>query len=256
MPGRGLMAVAALVLGFGLVSDGQAGAPVRGSEMDAVPAGPAILGGQWEFGLPGPAVRTLPAFLIDRHEVTNAEYAAFVRATGRAPGEFAAEEDLSHPDQPVTGVSWLDAGAYCAWAGKRLPSEEEWEKAARGTDGRAYPWGDDFIAGNANLSSETLGKATAQHRDVSPYRVYGMAGNVSEWVADITLGGAKCRPEDLLFISHKPPAFRAYIKGANWSDGSAFTARLNKRLWDAPDAFSDFVGFRCARDADARIASR
>jgi formylglycine-generating enzyme required for sulfatase activity len=145
---------------------------------------------------------TLPAFYIDRTEVTNAQYAKFVEATKRQPpanwkgATFPAGLD----DYPVIGVSWKDAADYAAWAGKRLPSEAEWEAAARGSDGRKYPWGNEWQAGFANIGVRTaekaeLGKYPSGIAEVGKYPqsasqsgALDMIGNVWEWVADeITL---------------------------------------------------------------------
>ena len=84
----------------------------------------------------------LPTFLIDLHEVTTAQYADFLAATNRpVPSQWNTVDLSQHGDRPVIGVDWTDADAYCRWRGKRLPTEAEWEKSARGTDGRLYPWG-------------------------------------------------------------------------------------------------------------------
>lgn len=129
----------------------------------------------------------LDAYYISRTPVTNAQYAKFVQATGhRAPehwdGDTPPDEILDHP---VTYVSWCDAQAYCEWAGVRLPTEEEWEKAARGTDGQKYPWGNEEPTSglcnfNMNVGGTTpVGKYSPQGD--SPYGCVDMAGNVWEW---------------------------------------------------------------------------
>ena len=152
--------------------------------MVQVPEGPAILGAEAVTGLAGPRAYDVAGFWIDRFEVTNAEYSEFVAAAGRPPAEFSEESDLFAPDQPVTGVRWTDAQAYCAWAGKRLPTELEWEKAARGKQGQLYPWGAALDVKLAHLDGDVPLGVGAHPTDESPYGVRGMAGNVSEWVAD------------------------------------------------------------------------
>ncbi|MFQ5896541.1 MAG: formylglycine-generating enzyme family protein, partial [Nitrospinota bacterium] len=130
----------------------------------------------------------LDAFRIDKFPVTNAQYRAFIRATGRRPPKFWSDPSLNGERQPVTGVSWHDADAYCRWAGKRLPTEAEWEKAARGTDGRRYPWGDRWEPGkvvwlrNSGWRPHPVDRAYLTHE--SPYGAVDMAGNVWQWVAD------------------------------------------------------------------------
>ncbi|HET8580156.1 MAG TPA: SUMF1/EgtB/PvdO family nonheme iron enzyme, partial [Nitrospiraceae bacterium] len=143
------------------------------------------------------------SFYIGKYEVTNRQYHTFVKSTGHRPPE---NEDPKYSiwrkdtmldgigELPVINVSWDDAVAFCKWAGGRLPTEAEWEKAARGTDGRRYPWGNDPVTGNrSNFSIENItfwdGPATLARKDQydygrSPYGAYEMAGNVWEWVQD------------------------------------------------------------------------
>ncbi|MSS70723.1 MAG: formylglycine-generating enzyme family protein [Candidatus Latescibacteria bacterium] len=152
-----------------------------------------------------PHTVSLDAFAIDRTEVTNAAYALFWKADGgpespHTPGNFEGrgavrwpEAARERPDHPVVGVTWFDAAAYCRWAGKRLPTEAEWEKAARGTDGRVWPWGNAFGGGDsarANVYNGDDGyvQSTAPvgrfPSGASPCGALDMAGNVWEWVAD------------------------------------------------------------------------
>lgn len=131
--------------------------------------------------------RQLGAFYLDRYEVTNARYALFLRANPQArPSRFASYPQFNAPQQPVVGIGWAEASAYCAWAGRRLPTEEEWEKAARGSDGRIWPWGNepnpDCYNGRA---AGHLGPApVGTHRDSdSPLGISDLAGNVWEMTA-------------------------------------------------------------------------
>jgi hypothetical protein len=133
----------------------------------------------------------LNPFSIDKYEVTNTQWEKFMSATGRVSYLDASNPrfpKFSAPGQPVVGVSWHDAEAYCKWGRKRLPTEAEWEKAARGADGRKYPWGDgEPDKTKANFLATGLGKTDvvgSYPAGVSPYGVYDMAGNVWEWVSD------------------------------------------------------------------------
>jgi len=187
-------------------------------------------------------------FYIDRHEVTNREYAEFVHATGWAApsswqgGKYPAGKD----DYPVLYVSQKDAEAYARWAGKRLPTEAEWEKAARGVDGRVYPWGNEFDPyKSATADSDiryiygalcSIGSANRieiAEGDVSPYGVRDMAGNVREWTASAAPG---------------EPSM-AVVKGASWVDLS-ITARAASRAYVPKNSRSHIIGFRCVKDLD------
>lgn len=177
-----------------------------------VPAGTFLYGTDKE-------AHELPEFWIGKAPVTNAEYARFVAATGHEPpehwpGETPPKEIADHP---VTHVSWHDAMAYAEWQGKRLPIEEEWEKAARGTDGRAYLWGD-WQEGCCNTKEAGIGTTTPVGRyspdGDSPYGGVDMAGNVFEWTASVDgkyqvlRGGSFNHGRDLapcaFRIRHKP----------------------------------------------------
>lgn len=129
----------------------------------------------------------LDAYAIQIHEVSVGEFEKFIQETGY----FTPAWDARIVDQmrfyPVTGLSWEDANAYCKWLGMRLPSEAEWEKAARGLDGRKYPWGDQWDAQKANTYEKKAGKpypVGSLPDGASPYGVLDMSGNVAEWVAD------------------------------------------------------------------------
>jgi formylglycine-generating enzyme required for sulfatase activity len=130
----------------------------------------------------------LDTYSIDHTEVTNAAYAHFLAETNYQPvrgWDMKLEND--HPTEPVTGMLWHEAEAYCRWVGKRLPSEAEWEKAARGTDARTYPWGDTWDASWANTAEGAVGDVqpvASYPQGASPYGVLDMCGNVAEWVND------------------------------------------------------------------------
>lgn len=233
--------------------------PTAKSDMVFVAAGDAILGGDQFAQMPGPTARYVNAYWIDRFEVTNAEYSVFTKDVGGDQPVFADDPDYNQPAQPVTGVSRFDAEAYCTWANKRLPTEREWEKAARGTDGRLYPWGNTEDSSRAHLNADAPIAVTNQPYDVSPYGVVGMAGNVSEWVDEMFVGGPSCLNPGAAIHTSTPAGyeelkFKAYIRGNN-IQGLPHMTKLAHHLWDYPDTIAEFVGFRCARDAKSEQAA-
>ena len=174
---------------------------VDGSRMILIPAGPYYEGPSPEAGVGAePMVTTLPAFYIDRFEVTNRQFIKFVESTGyKAEGiwrKYASPDRMEHP---VICVSWHDAQAYAAWAGKRLPTAEEWEKAARGGDARRFPWGNSWNPERLNCFDSNRGNTApvgSYPQGASPYGVEDMAGNVWEWVDSwfIPTGGSSALP--------------------------------------------------------------
>jgi len=224
-------------------------------DMVHIPAGEAVLGGMGHSSMAGPVTMATPDYWIDRYEVTNAQYTAFVKASGYHAPAFDDDEEYNQANLPVTGVTWQDARAYCAWAGKRLPTETEWEKAGRGTDGRLYPWGNALEPARAHLDGELPVAVDANDADVSPYGVKGMAGNVSEWVEDTRVAGSVCAPGHASYSRDEALTFRAYIRGGNWGGGTG-NGVLHHRLWDYTDTVAEFIGFRCARSGNEAVASR
>jgi len=220
-----------------------------GKAMRLIPAGNFIMGTDHgpEDERPQHQV-PLPAYWMDVQPVTNAEYAQFVQATGRkAPphwpdGEYPPEK----MDHPVVNVSWEDAQAYARWAGKRLPTEAEWEKAARGTDGRAWPWGPTFHPSRCNSresgSGDTSPVGSHSPQGDSPYGLADMAGNVWEWTADLY------RPypgSTYACASYAEP--NRVLRGGSWSYGRDY-ARCAARTCDYPDFIFASYGFRCVID--------
>jgi sulfatase modifying factor 1 len=186
----------------------------------------------------------LDAYSMDAHEVTNQQYAEFVKATGhRKPHHWSqpVEDKL-----PVFNVDWEDATAYCAWAGKRLPTEAEWERAARGgKEGMDYPWGDKIDAKKALHNAPAPGPV-AQFPP-NDFGLYDMAGGVSEWCSDWfeRTYYEKSEPRN-----PKGPPTGEYkvIRGGAWSD-SPRRVTVFFRNWVRPNQRTPNVGFRCAKDA-------
>jgi serine/threonine-protein kinase len=192
---------------------------------------------------------TLPAFWLDKTPVTNAQFARFIQATG-----YTAEGDWQNYDadkdtHPVVAVTWADAQAYCRWAQKRLPTEAEWEYAARGTDGRKYPWGNTWDKSRANSNESGHKNATpvgAYPTGASPFGLLDMAGNVREWTSTLY----KPFPYVATDGREDPNASGPrVIRGGSWSNYPGFL-RSAYRYWGAPTNRNNIVGFRCAQDAD------
>ena len=196
----------------------------------------------------------LDSFLIDTYEVTVGQYAAFLQETGNhPPSDWKAMNQFSHQKRPVSNVDWADAAAYCKWAGKRLPTEAEWEKAARGTDGRLYPWGNEpptprhanYEQAGSN-SHGALAPVGSFEAGKSPYGLYDMAGNAWEWVSDWYDHGyyQASQPKN----PEGPPTggFKV-IRGGSWNSSSR-VLRSSDRYWDPPSFRSQyFPGFRCVK---------
>lgn len=197
----------------------------------------------------------LDAYHIDRYEVTNFHYQQFVLATGHRksgpPSRYAKNmSKMRGINQPVVYVSWDDAETYCRWKGKRLPTEAEWEKAMRGTDGRLWPWGHqlDWSASNrahVNDGYEATAPVGSFAKDVSPFGVADGAGNVLEWVAD-WYGEDVYRSSE----NHNPRGpehgtFRVMRGGGYTTTG--VDVRVTSRSKMVPDFRDETIGFRCAK---------
>jgi eukaryotic-like serine/threonine-protein kinase len=216
-------------------------------QMVLVPAGKFIFGDKSPDSPHPQESISLPDFYIDRTEVSNAEYVPFEEATHRSfSGEAYA---IAHPDEPVTNVSEADAAAYAAWAGKRLPTEQEWEKAARGTDGRPYPWGSDPWTQDV---PEQLQPVNSFPDRKSPYGSLNMAGNAWEWTATHYM------PEDREIAdmrnSLKSDSFSKTwfsLKGGSFSPNGNRGFRVYLIRGFPEDQTSPLVGFRCVKDASA-----
>ncbi len=236
------------------------------SVMVYVPAGEFIMGSdKGEVNEQPVHTVYLDAFYMDKTEVTNAQYQRCVEAGAcRTPTCDWGEPtygDASKADHPVVCVNWNDAQAYCAWAGKRLPTEAEWEKAARGTDGRTYPWGNTFDGSRLNFCDRNCefdwkdsdaddgyaqtAPVGSYPQGASPHGALDMAGNVWEWEADWYDAGYYSQSP-----GRNPPGpdsgqYRV-LRGGSWHDGGGF-GRGAARNGGNPGDRGNYAGFRCAR---------
>jgi len=215
----------------------------------STPTGDMVLvaAGEFRFGQKQERA-SLPAFYIDKTEVTNASYAAFCAATGHPlPEGFPSNA----PDLPVVNVTIGDARDFARWAGKRLPKYLEWEKAARGTDGRTFPWGDESDTSRANVGAGALLPANSLPGGASPYGALQMVGNVWEFVDQLTPPSKAALNS---FVRLKPPP-RAdehwyFIRGQSYRE-----PLQENVIWDSiavPERWKDrYLGFRCVKGVGA-----
>src|SRR5262245_25132807 len=193
------------------------------------------------------------AFFIDMHQLSVAQYARFLEDTHHeVPPEWNLMNRPQHRSRPVANVDWAEAAAYCKWAGKRLPTEAEWEKAARGTDGRTYPWGNDPPTGShVNAGKETWNNHAVVtpggtfEEGKSPYGIYDMAGNVWEWVSDwydrdYYKTGPRQNP------TGPPTGGYKVIRGGSWGSAPK-DLRSSDRETHLPSFRGFGTGFRCAK---------
>jgi formylglycine-generating enzyme required for sulfatase activity len=244
MPARWPIALAALLLA------GTTGAamPDRDEvEMVPVPAGEFVMGsddGDAEADERPMTRVVVGAFWIDRVEVTNDRYRRCVEVGPCAVPTGSGVDDPARSEHPVVVVSWRQAVAYCRWAGKRLPTEAEWEKAARGVDGRRYPWGDRFDAGRAN-AGYTAGTTEVGHSPAgaSPYGALDMAGNVWEWTSSLY----RPYPYDAGDGREDLEARGARVnRGGSWYYGARYGRTTYRATADHMYRRIGDLGFRCA----------
>ena len=232
-------------------------APAPPEGMVMVAAGSYTIGKEG-VGLEQPRHKVdLAAFFIDRTEVTNAAFKKFVDATGHKPPSNWSGGSIpaGRENYPVTGITWQDAADYAAWAGKRLPTEDEWEASARGADGRIYPWGNNWRAGLANIGSKPDDITSEQYpkglkevgqytQGASPAGAVDMIGNAWEWVADeIALYPGNTSAK----LTQKPGITYRVIRGGAY-DGDKDHDATYRGYLDSSQPYPK-VGFRCAKDA-------
>ena len=218
-----------------------------------IPGGTFVMGAEVEDDHLPPHEVTVDSFAIDTHEVTNAEYAEFCAARGRNMPEFWGIDELESgpefPDHPVVGVTWQDAADYCEWRGLRLPTEAEWEYAARGgLNDKKWPWGDEIDPSKANYNPSDGLEPVGSYQP-NGYGLYDMAGNTAEWVADfydpdyyaVSPTSNPSGPEKSKYRS---------VRGGGWHSGP-YCTRVYRRLGLLAYWVDINVGFRCADDVPA-----
>lgn len=225
--------------------------------MVEIPAGEFVMGFDGTQALEDerPAHRVwLDAYSMDRYETTTAQYGSFLASTNRpAPWLWRLVDLSQHGDRPVIGVDWSDADAYCRWKGKRLPTEAEWEKAARGTDGRLYPWGSqtptdklaNFALGARFSYSQVLMPVQSYEQGKSPYGLYQAAGNVWEWVSDWYSADYYQQGPDKNPTGPEQGQFKV-LRGGSWSDLPKYLLTYG-RFKLPPETRNSYTGFRCAK---------
>lgn len=226
-------------------------APAVTDIMVEIPAGPFTMG--TDSGEPNEAPAhevDLPAFMIDKFEVTNADFAIFVEATDyktQAEKQGTRNWRMAYTEgkynHPVVYVTFEDAKAYCAWAGKRLPTEVEWEKAARGPEGFLFPWGSDWDATKANVKESGLrGTAAVGSYPPNGYGLCDMAGNVWEWVGSPYEAYPGSDYQDPKYS----PELRG-LRGGGWFDDKEQVRATNRNAGEPITTTHDDIGFRCAK---------
>ena len=226
-----------------------------GAPMVWVPAGEFTMGSDQGDDDEQPIHRVfLDSFYLDTFEVTNGQFAKFVDAIqSEPPWGFADQETpVVHADRPVRWVNWMEALGYCLWAGKRLPTEAEWEKAARGPDGRLYPWGNDpptaaHAVFGLKEGDETVSPIGNREKGTSPYGVRDLAGNLYEWVLDWYDDAFYTTPPTS--NPRGPGAGTAKVQRGGSYINQPYRLRAAFRTKGDPTEHDPHVGFRCAQDA-------
>ena len=222
--------------------------------MALVPAGKFMMGSSMGDADEQPEHQVyVETFFMDTYQVTVGQYARFLDATSQeAPPDWTIMNRSQHQKRPIVNVDWADADAYCTWAGKRLPTEAEREKAARGTDGRTYPWGNEHPTKFfANVSQENwnnhgaLTPVGSFEGGKSPYGIYDMAGNVWEWVSD-WYDPNYYKTSSSQNPTGPPRGESKVIRGGSWGSGPEALRSADREI-HSPSFRGLGTGFRCAK---------
>jgi iron(II)-dependent oxidoreductase len=257
--------LAALLIASRAQNEGARPAPWRPDPLPAVndmvfvPAGEFLMGSSSEALYRAADVDEFPArtvwvddFYIDVHEVTNAQYKVYLDSMKvvAPPRWVDGNYGLGEDGLPVVSITWNEAAAYARFVGKRLPTEAEWEKAARGTDGRTYPWGESFDRNHAN-NGEHLVPIMSYPSGVSPYGAFDMAGNAAEWVDGwyeaYPRGADEVLPRDLPDRAEEFKKERRVYRGGSWNTFPKYLRCANRES-TTPGKRWAYIGFRCAMD--------
>ena len=237
--------------------------PIDGMKLLYVPAGEFQMGSDKGQDKEKPVhTVSLDAFWIDQTDVTNAMFAQYVSSGGgnEPPSQNSSNtrksyyQNSEYADYPVIWVDWSQADAYCKWAGRSLPTEAQWEKAARGTDGRTYPWGEGADPGKANFNGKDTTKVGSYPEGASPYGALDMAGNVFQWVADWYSDTYYQNSPDKnppgAGPDESPSGSARVLRGGAW-DGSGEDLRSFTRANGNPSSGKNSdIGIRCALNAE------
>jgi formylglycine-generating enzyme required for sulfatase activity len=222
--------------------------------MAVVPVGPFMMGSSMGDADEQPVHRVyVETFFMDKYQVSVGQYAKFLDATSQeAPPDWTTMNRSQYQKRPIVNVDWMDADAYCTWAGKRLPTEAEWEKAARGTDGRTYPWGNEYPTKFfANVSQENWNNHGALtpvgtfENGKSPYGIYDMAGNVWAWVSD-WYDPDYYQSSPSQNPTGPPWGESKVIRGGSWGSGPEALRSADREI-HSPSFRGLGTGFRCAK---------
>lgn len=224
--------------------------------MVLVPGGEFIMGTDDWWPKSGPEhKRTLPGFFVDKYEVTNEQYRVFLKSTSRKkmPDHWrnnGGKIPAGKVKHPVSFVNWFEAKDYCEWKGKRLLTEPEWEKTARGTDGRTFPWGNEFDKNKGNTPQYGHGDTMpvgSFENGKSPYGVYDLAGNLFEW----TSSWYKAYPGSKHLDPNEGELYRV-VRGGSWYDCTYYKCGISapayNRIFFNPFVKNNTFGFRCAKN--------